>query len=120
MASFREQACTCPLRENRARMPEELPEATLGRRTALPSMIPCSKYELSRSFSQSSQQIHSGLGAWHSAVSLREARTVMTEAPLFPSLVAAMRAVPGASPLTTPAAETVAISGFRLVQEISR
>ena len=40
--------------------------------------------------------------------------------PLWPSLVATIRAVPGARPLTMPVGETAAISGFRLAQKVSR
>src|SRR5712692_1080368 len=120
MASFSEPASTCPTRENRARMPTEPPYPAPGSRTKPPSTGAYWKYELSRSFSKSSHQIHPGLGASHSAVSCRVGKTVMTAAPLFPSLVAMIRAVPAACPLTTPVADTVAISGFRLVHEMSR
>src|SRR6202795_3824508 len=70
MASLRDPACTCPARENRARIPAEPPYPTPGRRTKLPFMASYSKYELSPSFSKSSPQIHPGLGVSHSAVPL--------------------------------------------------
>src|ERR1700693_4108706 len=120
MASLRDPACTCPARENRARMPAEPPYPTPGRRTKLPSMAAYSKYELSRSFSKSSHQIHPALGASHSTVSFLVAHTVMTAVALLPSLVATICAVPGACPLTTPVGETVAVAGSRLVHETSR
>src|SRR5438132_5863932 len=101
-------------------MPTEPPYPTPGIRTKSPSWLPYAKYELSRSFSKSSHQIHSGLGVSHSAASVLMGHTVITAAPLWLSLVATIRAVPGARPLTKPFGETVAVSGFRLTQEILR
>src|SRR5438445_9993117 len=101
-------------------MPIEPPYPTPGRRTKSPLWAPYAKYELSRSISKSSHQIQPGRGALHSDVSFLVGHTVITAVPRPPPLVATICAVPGASPVTIPVSEIAAISGFKLVQEISR